>query len=205
MSKQNEIQRLTDNKVILYQDDNGLTRIDVRFAHEDVWLNQEQLAEIYATTQQNVSQHIKNIYNDGELSEEATHKKILLVRDEGNRKVNRDIDHYNLDVIIALGYRIQSQVATRFRQWATRLLHEYVVKGFTMDDERLKQGGARYFRELLQRIRDIRSSERNFYQQVTDIYATSIDYDPRSDTTKNSLLPYKTNFIMLCMNTRLPN
>ena len=184
MSKKKEIQRLTDNKVILYQDDNGLTRIDVRFAHEDVWLNQEQLAEIYATTQQNVSQHIKNIYNDGELSEEATHKKILLVRDEGNRKVNRDIDHYNLDVIIALGYRIQSQVATRFRQWATRLLHEYVVKGFTIDDERLKQGGARYFRELLQRIRDIRSSERNFYQQVTDIYATSIDYDPRSDTTK---------------------
>ena len=184
MSKQKEIQRLTDNKVILYQDENGLTRIDVRFAHEDVWLNQEQLAEIYATTQQNVSQHIRNIYQDGELAEEATHKKILLVREEGNRKVNRDIDHYNLDIIIALGYRIQSQVATRFRQWATRLLHEYVVKGFAMDDERLKQGGARYFRELLQRIRDIRSSERNFYQQVTDIYATSIDYDPRSDTTR---------------------
>ncbi len=184
MSKQKEIQRLTDNKVILYQDENGLTRIDVRFAHEDVWLHQEQLAEIYATTQQNVSQHIRNIYQDGELAEEATHKKILLVREEGNRKVNRDIDHYNLDVIIALGYRIQSQVATRFRQWATRLLHEYVVKGFAMDDERLKQGGARYFRELLQRIRDIRSSERNFYQQVTDIYATSIDYDPRSDTTR---------------------
>lgn len=116
MSKKKEIQRLTDNKVILYQDDNGLTRIDVRFAHEDVWLNQEQLAEIYATTQQNVSQHIKNIYNDGDLAEESTHKKILLVREEGNRKVNRDIDHYNLDVIIALGYRIQSQVATRFRQ-----------------------------------------------------------------------------------------
>ena len=149
MSKKKEIQRLTDNKVILYQDDNGLTRLDVRFAHEDVWLNQEQLAEIYATTQQNVSQHIRNIYADGELSEEATHKKILLVREEGNRKVNRDIDHYNLDVIIALGYRIQSQVATRFRQWATRLLHEYVVKGFAMDDERLMQGGARYFRELL--------------------------------------------------------
>jgi len=118
------------------------------------------------------------------LSEEATHKKFLLVRQEGNRKVNREMDHYNLDVIIALGYRVQSQVATRFRQWATRLLHEYVVKGFTMDDERLKQGGGRYFRELLQRIRDIRSSERNFYQQVTDIYATSIDYDPRADITK---------------------
>ena len=108
----------------------------------------------------------------------------MLVRQEGSRQVNRDIDHYNLDVIIALGYRVQSQVATRFRQWATRLLHEYVVKGFTMDDERLKQGGGRYFRELLQRIRDIRSSERNFYQQVTDIYATAIDYDPRADLTR---------------------
>ena len=173
-----------ENNIILYQDENGLTRVDVRFAHEDVWLNQEQLAEIYCTTQQNISLHIRNIYADGELSQEATHKKFLLVRQEGSRQVNRDIDHYNLDVIIALGYRVQSQVATRFRQWATRLLHEYVVKGFTMDDERLKQGGGRYFRELLQRIRDIRSSERNFYQQVTDIYATAIDYDPRADLTK---------------------
>ena len=171
-----------ENNIILYQDENGLTRVDVRFAH--VWLNQEQLAEIYCTTQQNISSHIRNIYADGELSQEATHKKFLLVRQEGSRQVNRDIDHYNLDVIIALGYRVQSQVATRFRQWATRLLHEYVVKGFTMDDERLKQGGGRYFRELLQRIRDIRSSERNFYQQVTDIYATAIDYDPRADLTK---------------------
>ena len=173
-----------ENNIILYQDENGLTRVDVRFAHEDVWLNQEQLAEIYCTTQQNISLHIRNIYADGELSQEATHKKFLLVRQEGSRQVNRDIDHYNLDVIIALGYRVQSQVATRFRQWATRLLHEYVVKGFTMDDERLKQGGGRYFRELLQRIRDIRSSERNFYQQVTDIYATAIDYDPRADLTR---------------------
>ena len=173
-----------ENNLILYQDEIGLTRVDVRFAHEDVWLNQEQLAEIYCTTQQNISLHIRNIYADGELSQEATHKKFLLVRQEGSRQVNRDIDHYNLDVIIALGYRVQSQVATRFRQWATRLLHEYVVKGFTMDDERLKQGGGRYFRELLQRIRDIRSSERNFYQQVTDIYATAIDYDPRADLTK---------------------
>jgi len=176
--------QVPENNIILYQDENGITRLNVRFSHEDVWLNQEQLAEIYCTTQQNVSSHIRNIYADGELSEESTHKKFLLVRQEGNRKVNREMDHYNLDVIIALGYRVQSQVATRFRQWATRLLHEYVVKGFTMDDERLKQGGGRYFRELLQRIRDIRSSERNFYQQVTDIYATSIDYDPRADITK---------------------
>ena len=136
------------------------------------------------TTQQNISQHVDNIYKDGELIVEATNKKFLLVRQEGNRKVKRNIDHYNLDMIIALGYRIQSQVATRFRRWATRRLHEYIQKGFAMDDERLKQGGNRYFRELLQRIRDIRSSERNFYQQVTDIYATATDYDPRDGMTK---------------------
>lgn len=172
-----------DNTVVLYQDEDGITRVDVRFSNEDVWLNQEQLAEIYRTSQQNISQHISNIYADEELDVEATHKKILLVRQEGNRKVNRDIDHYNLDMIIALGYRVQSQVATRFRRWAIQMLHEYIQKGFAIDDERLKQGG-RYFRELLQRIRDIRSSERNFYQQITDIYSTSIDYDPRSEITK---------------------
>ena len=173
-----------DNKIILYQDDNEITRVSVRFADEDLWLTQDQLAEIYCTTQQNISQHIDNIYKDGELSLVATHKKFLLVRQEGNRQVKRDIAHYNLDMIIALGYRVQSQVATRFRRWATERLHEYIQKGFAMDDERLKQGGNRYLRELLQRIRDIRSSERNFYQQVTDIYATSTDYDPRSEMTK---------------------
>lgn len=173
-----------ENKIILYQDDNEITRVSVRFADEDVWLTQNQLAEIYSTTQQNISQHVDNIYKDGELGVEATHKKFLLVRKEGQRQVQRNIDHYNLDVIIALGYRVQSQVATRFRRWATERLHEYIQKGFTMDDERLKQGGNRYFRELLQRIRDIRASERNFYQQVTDIYATSIDYDPRADMTR---------------------
>ena len=145
---------------------------------------QEQLAQIYATTQQNISQHVKSIYADEELSDEATHKKFLLVRQEGSRKVKREIDHYNLDMIIALGYRVQSPVAVHFRRWATERLHEYIQKGFAMDDERLKQGGNRYFRELLQRIRDIRSSERNFYQQVTDIYATSVDYDPRAKMTK---------------------
>ena len=128
--------------------------------------------------------HIKNIYADKELDENRTYKKFLLVRQEGARQVKRNIDHYNLDVIIALGYRVQSQIATRFRRWATERLHEYIQKGFTMDDDRLKQGGNRYFRELLQRIRDIRASERNFYQQVTDIYATSTDYDPRANLTK---------------------
>jgi hypothetical protein len=173
-----------DNSVVLYQDENGITNVSVRFSDEDLWLTQNQIAEIYDTTQQNVSQHIDGVLKDGELSAEATHKKFLLVQIEGKRQVKREISHYNLDMIIALGYRVQSQIATRFRRWATERLHEYIQKGFTMDDERLKQGGSRYFRELLQRIRDIRSSERNFYQQVTDIYATAVDYNPRADMTK---------------------
>ena len=178
------VQGKNDNYLIIYQDDNGLVKVNVRFADEDVWLTQGQLAEIYDTTQQNIALHIKNIYADKELADEATHKKYLLVRQEGNRNVQRNIDHYNLDMIIAIGYRVQSQVATRFRRWATERLHEYIQKGFAMDDDRLKQGGNRYFRELLQRIRDIRASVRNFYQQVTDIYATSVDYDPRTDLTR---------------------
>ena len=172
------------NQIILYQDDNDITRVSVRFADEDLWLTQNQLAEIYCTTQENISMHIRNIYADNELDANRTYKDFLLVRQEGTRQVQRNIAHYNLDMIIALGYRVQSQVATRFRRWATQRLHEYIQKGFAMDDERLKQGGNRYFRELLQRIRDIRSSERNFYQQITDIYATSVDYDPRSEMTK---------------------
>ena len=139
---------------------------------------------ILYTTQQYISQHVDNIYKDGELSIEATNKKFLLVHQEGNRQVKRNIDHYNLDMIIVLDYRVQSQVATRFHQWATQRLHEYIQKGFAMYDERLKQGGNLYFRELLQRIWDIRSSERNVYQQVADIYATATDYDPRSEMTK---------------------
>ena len=173
-----------ENKLILYKDEEGRVSVNTRFADEDVWLTQEQLSTIYQTTQENVSMHITNIYTDNELDKEGTYKKFLLVRQEGKRQVRRNIDHYNLDVIIALGYRVQSPIAVRFRRWATQRLHEYIQKGFTMDDERLKQGGNRYFRELLQRIRDIRSSERNFYQQVTDIYATSTDYDPRAKMTK---------------------
>ena len=173
-----------ENKLILYKDEEGRVSVNTRFADEDVWLTQEQLATIYQTTQENVSMHITNIYTDNELDKEGTYKTFLLVRQEGKRHVRRNIDHYNLDVIIALGYRVQSPIAVRFRRWATQRLHEYIQKGFTMDDERLKQGGNRYFKELLQRIRDIRSSERNFYQQVTDIYATSTDYDPRAEITK---------------------
>ena len=173
-----------ENNLLLFTDNNGQVSVNVRFVDEDVWLTQEQLSQIYDTTQQNISQHVKGIYADEELEDTATHKKFLLVRQEGSRKVKREIDHYNLDMIIALGYRVQSSVAVHFRQWATARLHEYIQKGFSIDDDRLKQGGNRYFRELLQRIRDIRSSERNFYQQVTDIYATSVDYDPRAKITK---------------------
>jgi hypothetical protein len=169
------------NNIILYQDENGITKVSVRFSDEDLWLTQNQIAEIYDTTKQNAGQHIKNILADGELAENSVVKNFFTTAADGK---NYNTKHYNLDMVIAIGYRVQSQIAMRFRQWATSRLHEYIQKGFTMDDERLKQGGGRYFRELLQRIRDIRSSERNFYQQVTDIYATSIDYDPRSDMTK---------------------
>ena len=179
-----EVERM-ENEIILYTDENGKTNVSVRFADEDVWVTAVQLAEIYNTSRQNIGQHLENIYKDNELPREATIKKFFIVQKEGSREVKREIDHYNLDVIIAIGYRVQSDVAVRFRRWATQRLHEYIQKGFTMDDERLKQGRNRYFKELLQRIRDIRSSERNFYQQVTDIYATATDYDPRSKMTLN--------------------
>ena len=172
------------NNIMIYEDKDGVTKVSVKFIDEDIWLTKYQIADIYKTTRQNIEQHINNIYHDKELDESSTCKNFLQVQKEGNRNVKRNIYHYNLDMIIALGYRVQSDVAVRFRIWATKRLHEYIQKGFALDDDRLKQGGNRYFRELLQRIRDIRSSERNFYQQVTDIYATSIDYDPRSDITK---------------------
>lgn len=174
-----------DNDIMIYEDKDGITKVNVKFIDDDVWLTKYHIADIYKTTRQNIEQHIKNIYEDKELQETSTCKNFLQVQKEGNREVKRNIPYYNLDMIIALGYRVQSDVAVRFRKWATIRLHEYIQKGFSMDDERLKQGGNRYFKELLQRIRDIRSSERNFYQQVTDIYATSIDYNPRSDMTKN--------------------
>ena len=174
-----------ENDVMIYEDKDGSTKVNVKFIDEDVWLTKYHIADIYKTTRQNIEQHINNIYEDKELQVDGTCKNFLQVQKEGNRNVRRNIEHYNLDMIIALGYRVQSEVAVRFRIWATKRLHEYIQKGFVVDDERLKQGGNRYFKELLQRIRDIRSSERNFYQQVTDIYATSIDYDPRSKITKD--------------------
>ena len=168
-------------EVVIYRSEDGNTRIDVRFENDTVWLTQQQLAELFQTSRTNVVEHIRNIYDEGELDEEATCRKIRQVRQEGGRMVSRGLPHYNLDLIISLGYRVKSAIATRFRQWATERLKEYIVKGFAMDDERLKRlGGGNYWKELLDRIRDIRSSEKVFYRQVLDLYATSADYDPRS-------------------------
>ena len=165
---------------IIYETEDNIAKVSVRLAEETVWLAQKQLSEIFDTTKQNIGQHIKNIIEEGELDRDSVVKFFFTTAADGK---NYNTEHYNLDMIISLGYRINSRVATKFRQWATERLKEYIVKGFTLDDERLKNGGGRYFRELLQRIRDIRSSERNLWQQVTDIYATSMDYDPRSTIT----------------------
>lgn len=171
-----------NNQIIIYQSEDGETRIDVKFTGETVWLSQQQMAELYQTTRPNIVQHVRNIYADGELDEQATCKNFLQVRQEGSREVTREIPFYNLDMIISLGYRIRSVIATHFRRWATERLKEYIIKGFTMDDERLKgNGGGAYWLELLDRIRDIRSSEKVMYRQVLDLYATAIDYDPRSE------------------------
>ena len=168
--------------IIIYQTEDGLTKINVKLDNDTVWLNQQQMAELYQSSRTNVVEHIKHIYEEGELSEESTCRKFRQVRLEGNREVNRELPFYNLDMIISLGYRIKSAIATRFRIWATQRLKEYMIKGFTMDDERLKgNGGGNYWKELLDRIRDIRSSEKVLYRQVLDLYATSVDYNPKSD------------------------
>jgi len=168
------------SQFLVYQAEDGQMKIDVRLENETVWLTQPLMAELFQTTQQNISLHVRNIIEEGELAQEATHKKYLSVRREGNRDVQRQLDYYNLDMIISVGYRVKSAVATRFRIWATQRLREYIVKGFTLDDERLKNPDQPfdYFDELTRRIQDIRTSERRFYQKITDIYATSIDYDP---------------------------
>ena len=171
-----------NNQIIIYQSEDGDTRVEVKFTGETVWLSQQQMADLYQTTRPNVVKHIRNIYADGELEEQATCKNFLQVRQEGSRQVTREIPFYNLDMIISLGYRIRSVIATHFRRWATERLKEYIIKGFTIDDERLKgNGGGAYWRELLDRIRDIRSSEKVMYRQVLDLYATAVDYDPRSE------------------------
>lgn len=170
-----------NGKIIIYQTDDGSTHIDVKMEDETVWLTQQQMAELYQTSRTNVVEHITHIYEEGELDENSTCRKFRQVRQEGSRQVNREMVYYNLDMIISLGYRIKSSTATNFRRWATERLKEYMIKGFTMDDERLKQlGGGSYWKELLDRIRDIRSSEKVLYRQVLDLYATSVDYDPTS-------------------------
>ena len=172
-------ERPPDGEFLLYQTEDGQTRIECRFVGENIWLTQRMMAELFQTSVPNVTQHLKSAYDDGELAREATVKKYLVVQIEGNRQVSRQVDHYNLDAVLAVGYRVRSGRGTQFRIWATERLREYLVKGFTIDDPRLKAGGGgRYFEELLGRIRDIRSSERVFWRKVLDIYATSIDYDP---------------------------
>ena len=171
-----------NNQLIIYQSEDGETRIEVKFTGETVWLSQQQMADLFQSSRSNVVEHIKHIYEEGELDEESTCRTFRQVRQEGNRQVTREIPFYNLDMIISLGYRIRSVIATHFRRWATERLKEYIIKGFTMDDERLKgNGGGAYWRELLDRIRDIRSSEKVMYRQVLDLYATAVDYDPRSE------------------------
>ena len=168
-------------EIIIYPSDNGLTNIEVKVQDETVWLTQQQMAELFQTSRTNVVEHIKHIYEEGELDEISTCRNFRQVRIEGNREVARELTFYNLDMIISLGYRIKSIIATNFRRWASERLKEYMIKGFTMDDQRLKQlGGGNYWKELLDRIRDIRSSEKVMYRQVLDLYATSIDYNPKS-------------------------
>jgi hypothetical protein len=169
---------------LLYRTDDGRTRVQVRIKDETVWLSLNQLSELFGRDKSSISKHITNVFEEGELLPDRTIAKFATVQDEGTRSVAREIEHYNLDVIISVGYRVKSHRGTQFRIWATERLREYIVKGFTMDDERLKEsGGGNYFDELLSRIRDIRSSEKIFWKKVLDIYATSIDYDPKVDSS----------------------
>lgn len=173
-------------EIILYQSENGQTKIEVILDNETVWLNQYQMEELFQTDRTSILRHIKNVYKTGELEEKSTCAKIAQVREEGSRSVRREILYYNLDVIISVGYRVNSHRGTQFRIWATQQLKEYLIKGFVLDDERLKSGNQmNYFDELLERIRDIRSSEKLFYQKVKDIYTTSIDYDSHVDLSKD--------------------
>lgn len=184
MKKKNE-QVPVKSELILYQTEDGKTRIEVRLQGETVWLTLSQMAELFQVDKSGISRHLKNIYETGELRIEATVANFATVQQEGSRSVQRALEYYNLDAIISVGYRVNSIRGTQFRIWATQRLREYLIKGFTLDDDRLKQaGGGNYFDELLARIRDIRSSEKIFWRKVLDIYATSIDYDPDTDLSK---------------------
>lgn len=175
--------KMIENKgdIVIYKTQDGFTKINVKFEDETVWLTQAQLVELYQTSKSNISEHIKHIFEEGELSQESTVRNFRTVQIEGNREVSREQVYYNLDMIISLGYRVKSIVATQFRRWATELIKEYLKKGYALDDNRLKElGGGDYWKELLERIRDIRSSEKVMYRQVLDLYATSADYNPKS-------------------------
>lgn len=178
----------SQSQLILYRTPDGQTRIQCRFENENVWLTQALMAELFQKDVRTINEHLGNIFQEGELSRETTIRKFRIVHREGSREVAREVEHYNLEAIISVGYRVKSQRGTQFRQWATARLKEYLVKGFTMDDERLKnppgKGHKDYFDELLERIRDIRSSERRFYQKVLEIYATSVDYDPTAEASQ---------------------
>ena len=176
------------NQFLMYQAEDGKTHINVRIEDDTVWLAQTGLADLYSTTKQNISLHVQNIYKEGELKRDSTVKKYLTVQKEGKREVKRDLEYYNLDMIIAVGYRVRSHRGTQFRRWATERLGEYLIKGFTMDDHRLKEGrgyAGDYFDELLDRIRDIRASEKQFYRKITEIYYLSADYDPNAEITRS--------------------
>jgi len=178
-------ENMPKGEILLYQTEDGGTRIDVRLQDETVWLTQAQMAELFQTTKQNISLHVKNVFEEGELEQKATVKDSLTVQKEGSRQVSREVSYYSLDVVISVGYRVKSIRGTQFRIWATQRLNEYLIKGFTLDDVRLKKGGVgNYFDELLARIRDIRSSEKVFWRKVLDIYATSIDYAPNADASQ---------------------
>ncbi len=179
---------LQKSKFLLFSDENQQVFVEVFFKDENIWLSQKLMSELYGCSTDNIALHLKNIFKEGELIEESTTEEYSLVQKEGNREVKRKVRFYNLDAIISVGYRVNSKQATKFRIWATQRLKEFIIKGFVLDDERLKQGkhfNKNYFDELIERVRDIRTSERNFYQKITDIYATSIDYEKQSKETKN--------------------
>ncbi|MFA6570086.1 MAG: virulence RhuM family protein [Bacteroidota bacterium] len=185
--KKEIIKNKPESRIVIYQTEDGATKLDVRLDNETVWLSQKMMAELFQSTPQNITIHLRNIYNEGELVEDSTCKDFLQVQKEGYRYVERNQKFYNLDAIISVGYRIKSSIATHFRQWATQRLREYIIKGFVLDDERLKNPDLPfdYFEELLRRIQDIRTSERRFYQKITDIYSSSVDYDPTLEISIN--------------------
>ena len=172
---------MADNQIVIFKTEDEKVSVNARLENDTIWLTQKSMAELFGCSSDNISLHLKNIFNEGELNKDSVTEKISATASDGK---NYPTQFYNLDAIISVGYRVNSQRATQFRIWATNILKEYIRKGFALDDERLKDNGSRYFKELIQRVRDIRSSERNLYQQVTDIYATSIDYDSKAEITR---------------------